>query len=216
MMSTSTPIGIWLIEDDAFYRRTVADLLDGADGVEIRRSFFTCEAALDALRSDDAPEVILLDIGLPGMKGTEGARRFKVLSPASQIIMLTVHEDEDRIFEAICAGASGYLLKSASMDRILAAIHDVRAGGVPLTAPIARKVLHLFTHGPAPKTDYGLSEREREVLQLTAEGLTHKHIAERLFLSPYTVETHLRNTYTKLHVQNGVAAVSKAIRERLI
>lgn len=215
-MTAQVPIGIWLIEDDTFYRRTLVDLLDGGEGVRVRRTFDTCEAALDAIRSDDAPEVILLDIGLPGMKGTEGARHLKAVSPASQIIMLTVHEDENRIFEAICAGASGYLLKNAPTDRILAAVHEVRNGGVPLTAPIARKVLHLFAHGQAPKTDYGLTDREREVLEMTAEGLTQKDIAEKLFLSPYTVETHLRNTYAKLHVRNGQAAVSKAIRERLI
>ena len=212
----ASPIHVWLIEDDPLYRDALVTLMEGADGLRVVATFGACEEALEALRHGDAPEVILTDIGLPGMSGTEGARQLKQRSPASQIIMLTIHEDEDKIFDALCAGASGYLLKSAPAERILQAVHEVRSGGVPFTAPIARKVLHLFREAAVPKQDYGLTEREKQVLQRTAEGHTQRQIAEDLFLSPHTVDTHLRNIYAKLHVRNGLAAVSKAVRERLI
>jgi DNA-binding NarL/FixJ family response regulator len=214
-MSTS-PVHVWLIEDDPLYREAIVALIDGVGEIQVTAAYGTCEEALEALHDGEVPEVVLTDIGLPGMSGTEGARRIKQLSPASQIIMLTIHEDEDKIFDALCAGASGYLLKNADAERILQAIHEVRVGGVPFTAPIARKVLHLFREAVTPKQDYGLTDREKQILQHTAEGLTQRQVAEQLFLSPHTVDTHLRNIYAKLHVRNGLAAVSKAVRERLI
>ncbi len=213
---TTQLIHVWLVEDDAYYRRAIARLLDAAEGIVVTRAFAACESALEALQPEEAPEVILLDIGLPGMSGTKGARLLKTRAPETQIVMLTVHEDEEYIFDALCAGASGYLLKYVPGARIVEAIHEVVRGGVPFTAPIARKMLHLFARGPSPKADYGLSDREKEVLERLAQGHTQKEIAERLFLSPHTVETRLRRIYAKLHVRNGLAAVSKAIRERLI
>lgn len=210
------PTSLWLIEDDAFFRQTLIDLIEGTDGLHLAHAFDACEPALAALHAGEVPDVILSDVGLPGMDGTDGARRIKALCPATQIIMLTIHDDEDTIFDAVCAGASGYLLKHAPASRILAAINEVQRGGVPFTAPVARKVLDLFKNAVVPRGNYGLTDREKEILLLLADGHKQKQIAEQLFLSPYTVETHLRNIYAKLHVRNGIAAVSKALRERLI
>ena len=207
---------LWLIEDDAFYRQMLVDLIDGTDGLHLGHAFGACEPALAALQAGEIPDVILSDIGLPGIDGTEGTRRIKALCPTAQIIMLTIHDDEDTIFDALCAGASGYLLKHAPASRILAAIDEVQRGGVPFTAPVARKVLTLFKDTVVLRGNYGLTDREKEILLLLADGHKQKEIAERLFLSPYTVETHLRNIYAKLHVRSGIAAVSKALRERLI
>ena len=210
------PITVWLIEDDAFYRRALTDLITDAPDIAVTRDFGSCEAALEALKQVYAPEVIILDIGLPGMLGTEGARRIKMISPASQIIMLTIHEDQEKIFEALCAGASGYLLKNASAERIVEAIREVHQGGVPFTAPIARKVLRVFKEVAPSKDQYGLTRREKEILNLLADGYSQRRMADALSLSTHTIETHLRNIYTKLHVRTGIEAVSKAFRERLI
>ncbi|HMB92694.1 MAG TPA: response regulator transcription factor [Rhodothermales bacterium] len=207
---------LWLIEDDAFFRQMLVDLIEGTEDLHLGYAFDACEPALATLQAGDVPDVILSDISLPGMNGTEGTRRIKALCPTAQIIMLTIHDDEDTIFDALCAGASGYLLKHAPAPRILDAIDEVMRGGVPFTAPVARKVLDLFKDAATPKNDYGLTDREKEILLLLADGHKQKQIAEMLFLSPYTVETHLRNVYAKLHVRSGIAAVSKALRERLI
>ena len=216
METLETNISVWLVEDDSLYRQIILDLIDGSNGMRCTRVFSNCEEALKALRFEHAPQVMLMDIGLPGMDGTKGAKEVNIISPATQIIMLTVHEDEDKIFEAICAGASGYILKHASLLDIIRAIQDVHQGGVPFTAPIARKVLHIFKENLLPKGNYGLSEREKEILQLMAEGLSKKRMAEKLFLSPHTIDTHLRNIYTKLHVHSGTAAIAKALKERII
>lgn len=209
-------ITVWVIEDDPLFRQTITDLFAESDGVVLMQAFDACEPALEALKYDAAPEVILLDIGLPGMSGTEGARRLKAISPATQIIVLTIHEDEHTIFEALCAGASGYLLKNSSSDRIIEAVCDVQSGGVPFTPPVARKVLRLFAETPPPKDDYGLTKREVTILHFLSEGHTKKRIAAEIFRSPHTIDTHLRNVYAKLHVHSGIEAVAKALRERLI
>ena len=130
--------------------------------------------------------------------------------------MLTVHQSNDKIFEAVCAGASGYLLKSASRDEILLAIENVLEGGGAMDAHIARRVLEMFARMVTPQADYGLSDRERQILQLLVEGLTKNQIAENLDLSPHTIDGHVRNIYMKLHVNNRSGAVAKALREHLL
>jgi DNA-binding NarL/FixJ family response regulator len=130
--------------------------------------------------------------------------------------MLTVHQSNDRIFEAVCAGASGYLLKSAAGPEILDAVERVLDGGAVMDAQIARRVLEMFARFGGPSVDYGLSDRERQILQLLVDGLTKQHIATQLELSPHTVDGHVRNIYMKLHVNNRSGAVAKALRERLL
>lgn len=209
-------ITVWLVEDDPLFRETLEKLLAGTPGVVCTLSAASCEEALDALDTASAPEVVLMDIGLPGMSGIEGIRGVRARSPASHVVMLTVHEDSDRIFEALCAGASGYLLKPSSADGIVEAVRAARDGGAPITPRIARRVLDLFAQLAVPKADYGLTEREREVLEALVAGKTKREIAGQLFVSYHTVDMHVRNVYAKLHVHSRGRAVAKALRERLV
>lgn len=208
-------LDVWLIEDNDTYRETITQLIESA-GTFRPLAFRSCEAMAAALDEGHVPQVALMDIELPGQSGIEGVKRIKEVSPTSKIIMLTVHGDSDRIFEAICAGASGYLLKSASAEEVLDAVDGVLRGRAPIDGRIARKMLKMFQHIAAPKGEYDLTDREQEVLELLVDGLTKRQIAERLVVSFHTVDTHIRNIYAKLHVHSRSDAVAKALRERLI
>jgi len=209
-------ISIWLVEDKLEYLQPIAELINETGGMRCARSFTTCEEALEEFEKTDAPEVVLMDIGLPGIDGIEGVRRIKSISPSTDVIILTVYDDDEKVFRAICAGASGYLLKDATGESIIGAIHDVLNGGAPMNPPIARRVLEMFARFSAPKADYSLTTREKEILNLLTEGLTKKQIAEKLFLSFHTIDTHLKNIYAKLHVHSRSSAVAKVLKERLL
>lgn len=215
-MPGNDPIDVWLVEDNALFRETIAEVMRDAPGVRCGLAVGSCEEALEALEEDLLPDVVLMDIGLPGMSGTEGVGRVKVLAPTVDVVMLTVHHDEEQIFRALCAGASGYLLKTARSEEVVEAVRSVRRGGAPIDARIARRVLDMFARLAAPRHDYGLSEREHEILQHLVDGLTKKQIAERLFLSPHTIDGHVRNIYAKLQVHTRTGAVAKALRENLL
>jgi DNA-binding NarL/FixJ family response regulator len=150
------------------------------------------------------------------MSGIEGVRRMRKITPTTDIVMLTVYDDDDKVFEAICAGASGYLLKDASAEAILASIGEVVRGGAPMNAFIARRMINMFTTLAVRRSDYGLTDREREILHLLTDGLTKRQIAEKLFLSFFTIDTHVRNIYAKLHVHSRSGVVAKVLRERLL
>jgi DNA-binding NarL/FixJ family response regulator len=214
--STNGSVRVWIVEDNEEYGRTVQELIDTSDGFACPHTFKSGEQLLSFLNDHFAPEVVLVDIGLPGISGIEVVRRVRGISPATQMVMLTIHEDDDRVFEAICAGATGYLTKTATSDRILSSIREVVRGGAPMTPQIARRVLNLFTQVKAPRWDYQLTDREREVLSKLVEGKTKKEIGALIFLSAHTVDTHLRNIYTKLHVHTRTEAVVKAINEKLV
>jgi DNA-binding NarL/FixJ family response regulator len=217
MVAAATQTSIWLVEDNATYRRTVGRLIDRLPGFRCAKLFNSCEEALAAMAGNaETPEIILLDVGLPGMSGLEGIRHFKERAPGIHVIVLTVFDDRDKIFNAICAGASGYLLKTATEERIAEALREVLNGGAPMTASIAQKVLERFSQLAGPKGEYGLTDREQEILELMVEGLIKKEIADRLSLSYHTVDTHLRNIYGKLHVHNRSEAVGKAVKEQLV
>lgn len=207
---------VWIVEDNDLFRDSLADALNDADGVACPLAFSNAEEAIDALGAGHVPNVILLDIGLPGISGIEALQKIHALSPETRAIMLTVHEDDDQVFEALCAGASGYLVKPASVDRVVSAVREIRRGGAPMSARIAKKVLDMFTKLTAPRADYGLTDREREVLELLVDGRTQRGIAERLYVSEHTINTHIRNIYSKLHVHSRSGAVAKAVRERLV
>ncbi len=208
---------VWLIEDHADSRRVLARVLNRATTMECPFTAASCEEALAAMRTRPPPDVILLDVGLPGMSGIEGIPHLKAGAPQTHIIMLTVFDDQQKVFQAICAGASGYLLKTADEDAIAGAVQEVLQGGAPINPRIARLVLEMFaSRATPPAKDYGLSEREREVLEWMVKGLAKKEIADRLSLSYHTVDNHLRSIYSKLHVHTRSLAVAKAVSERLV
>jgi len=209
-------VSIWIVEDDDLFRTAIDDLLNHTEGMRCEHALRSCEEMLTVMEKKDAPEVVLMDIGLPGLSGIEGVKRVKAVSPATDVLMLTIHEEDEKVFEAICAGANGYLLKSLGQDELLQAIRGVLAGGAPMNAQIASKVLHMFASMAAPKEGYGLTAREKEILGLMTEGMTKKVIADKLFLSFFTIDTHLKNIYSKLHVHSGTGAVAKALRERIL
>ena len=208
---------VWVIEDSALYRDTVSELIQRSARLRCARAFGDCESALAVLHDGhELPRLILMDLGLPGMNGIDGIRTIRQRSPSIPVVMLTVHQSNDRIFEAICAGASGYLLKSATGEEILRGLENVLDGGAAINSQIARRVLEMFSRMATPQSDYGLSDRERQILQLLVDGHTKVQIADQLFLSPHTIDGHVRNIYTKLHVNNRSGAVAKALREHLI
>lgn len=210
------PTAVWLVEDNTFLRETVSELLARTASMRCTLAVPTCEEAIAVLQQGERPHVLLMDLGLPGMSGLAGIRRIKEIAPSMLVVVLTVHEDDDKIFEALCAGASGYLLKPASGESIIDAIETVRRGGSPMNAFIARRVLTMFGQMARPATDYGLTDREREILQLAVGERTKRQIADALELSPHTVDSHLRSIYSKLQVRSRGGAVAKAIRDRLV
>ena len=208
---------IWLVEDSALYRQTLAEVIQRSERFRCGQLFADAEAALEALdEGSELPRLILMDLALPGMNGIDCIRAIRKQYPAIPVVMLTVHQSHEKIFEAVCAGASGYLLKSASRDEIMQGIGNVLDGGAAMDAQIARRVLEMFARMGAPQADYGLSERERQILQRLVEGSTKNDIAAQLHLSPHTIDGHVRNIYSKLHVNNRSGAVAKALRENLL
>jgi DNA-binding NarL/FixJ family response regulator len=208
---------VWIVEDNALYAETIGELLDASPHVRCARWFSDGESVIRALGDRTAaPRVVLMDIALPGMNGIDCVRRVHELRPALPVIMLTVYESSDRIFDAICAGASGYLLKSAAKDEILDAIATVLDGGAAMDSQVARRVLEMFTELAAPHADYGFSERESEILHHLVAGMTKNQIAAELRLSAHTVDGHIRKIYMKLHVNNRGGAVAKALKENLV
>jgi DNA-binding NarL/FixJ family response regulator len=214
--AASDQISLWIVEDDELFRKSMQSVINDTADIRCERGFSTCEEFLDVLETEFAPEVVLMDIGLPGMDGIDGLKRIKSISPATDIIMLTIHVEDEKIFRAICSGANGYLLKSSTSEEIIHAIREVLGGGAPMNAQIARKVLLMFSELAAPKADYGLTDREKEVLVFITKGLTNKAIADKLFLSYFTVDTHLKNIYTKLQVHTRSGAVGKVLKENLL
>jgi len=210
------PIHVAIVEDQERTREGLALLIDGTEGLATVGRFGSMEAALEGL-SGKSCDVALLDIGLPGMSGIEGVRRLKAIVPAIQILMLTVFADNDHVFEAICAGASGYLLKDTPPERLVAAIRELHEGGAPMSPEIARKVVTMFsTIAPRPAEDLELSKRERELLVLLADGHSYKTAAKSLSISLDTVRFHIRNVYEKLHVHSKSEAVLYALRRGLV
>ncbi len=208
---------VWLIEDNDAYRVAAARVIEGMHDVRVVRGFRSCEAALRALDSPggEPPNVILLDVGLPGMSGIEGIPLLRARVAAAQIIVLTVFEDSEKVFRAICAGADGYLLKGSSFDAVRDAFDELRRGGAPMNGRIAKLVLQAFAKTAPVQSDYGLTGREREVLERMVKGMTKKVIAADVNLSIHTVDFHLRSIYQKLHVHTRTSAVAIAVKEGL-
>ncbi|MCK9210371.1 MAG: response regulator transcription factor [Ignavibacteriaceae bacterium] len=207
-------IKIAIVEDHNEYRESIAFIFNNTEGFECTAKFSSMEEALSELPKAD---VFLLDINLPGISGIEGIGKIKQKSPTAKILMLTVQEDNNTIFNAILSGADGYLLKKTSPIRILQAVEDVYAGGYPMTPITARQILDFFKKNfSVTKEDEKLTEREKEVLSLIVQGRTNDEISEKLFISLITVRNHIAHIYEKLHVHSKAQAVAKAIRERIV
>lgn len=203
------PITVSIVEDSDQVRTTLARLINRADGFSCLSQFSSAEAALEGLVKE-RPNVVLMDINLPGMDGVECVRRLKQVAPEIQVIMLTVYEDTENIFNALAAGATGYLLKRTSTKELLGAIQDVQRGGSPMTTHIARKVVQSFQRaGASPQPTENLSPREQEVLDFLAKGFLYKEIADNLGISYETVHTYIRRIYEKLQVRTRTEAVAK-------
>jgi len=206
------PLTVSIVEDNEQLRATLARVVGRAEGFRCVSHYGDGESALDGLPKD-RPEVVLMDINLPGMSGVECVRRLKQVIPDTQIVMLTVYEDTENIFNALAAGAAGYLLKRTKSAELLEAIREVHRGGSPMTTHIARKVTQSFQRaGPSAQPTENLSEREQEVLDCLSQGLMYKEIADKLGISYETVHTYIRRIYEKLQVRTRTEAVAKFLR----
>jgi DNA-binding NarL/FixJ family response regulator len=209
-------IKVAIIEDQRKFRDYLAALIDGSSGFRCTGSYRSMEEALDRIAAD-LHDVVLVDIGLPGMDGIEGIRILKGRFPKLILLMHTVYDGDERIFDALCAGASGYLLKKTSPVRLLESLREAMAGGAPMTPEVAHQVVRLFREiRPPEKTDEQLTPHELRLLEMLAEGHNYETAAAELSVTTHTISFHLQRIYEKLHVHSKTEAVAKALRNRLI
>jgi DNA-binding NarL/FixJ family response regulator len=209
-------VHVAIIEDERAIRESLTMLLDGSPGYCARGVFSSMEEALATIIANP-PDVVLADLGLPGMPGSEGIRKLRERFPSLAILVLTVYDDDQRIFQAICAGALGYLLKKARFPHLLECIDEVMKGGAPMSPEVARRVLYLFRQiRPPERADYALTAHEGQVLKLLVAGHSYKTAAAELGVSGHNVSFHLRHIYEKLQVHSKSEAVSKALRSGLV
>lgn len=213
---TIKPTRIVIVEDDRELREGLQSLVNFTPNFSCTRSFGSMETALHYIESD-AVDLVLTDIGLPGMDGIEGTSILREKFPDLPIVVLTVHNESDKIFQALCAGANGYLLKNTPTAQIIESLTDVLNGGAPMSPDVARRVVTLFRKFAPPEvTDYKLTEQEKQILKMLVDGHHYKTAAHALCISIHTVSFHLRNIYAKLHVHSKTEAVAKALREGLL
>jgi DNA-binding NarL/FixJ family response regulator len=219
-MSPETLIQTWIVEDHDTFRRALQRLCTPERGLATAPAFANAETMLAALKSaplDQKPDVLLLDVGLPGRSGLEVIADVHRLAPDCRIVILTVFEDEAKISTAISAGASGYLLKTSRAENVVESIHEAAQGGSPMSPKVAASVVKLLAKLTKPAAQpVSLSPREHDLLKRLVEGLTAKEIADRMQVSIHTTSTHTRNLFTKLGVHSRAAAVARALRERLV
>jgi DNA-binding NarL/FixJ family response regulator len=209
-------ICVGIIEDDRRIREGLASLINATPGYRCDLAFRSMEEAL-AKPWSAAPDVALVDIGLPGMSGIDGLARLRERYPKVALLMLTVYEDDERIFQALCAGASGYLLKKTPPDRLLECLQEVLHGGAPMSPEVARRVVSLFREiRPPEKVDYDLTPHEVRLLRLLVEGHNYQSAAAELGVAFSTINFHMQNIYGKLQVHSKSEAVVKALRQRLV
>lgn len=201
-----------IIEDNIPLRDGFTEVINKTNNFRVVDAYDTCEAAIDRIKTDNA-NIYLVDIDLPGINGVEGTKIIKKTLPSCHIIMVTVNENSNVVFDALCAGATGYLTKNISPNEIVDALNEVVSGGAPMSIKIAKMVVSSFQKQPSK---IELSKREKEVLTLLADGNSYDSIAEQLFISKNTIKFHLKNIYIKLQVNSNIEAVQKANRENLL
>lgn len=209
----STRVAIF--DDNKDRRESLNYLIDMQDDMTTCGVFDDCQHVLVDVKIS-SPDIVLMDIEMPKVNGIEGVRLIKTTYPHVHVLMQTVYEDDESLFESIKAGASGYLLKKATPEKIIEAIHEVQNGGAPMSPTMANKVLRFFQSQGSTQNDYALTEREKNILALLVDGLSYKMIADRENISFHTVNSHVRKIYEKLHVHSLGEAVSKALREKLL
>lgn len=207
---TTDLINIAIVEDDEEIRQTLQLIINGTKGFSCRYTFPDGESAIATLQNLPV-DVVLMDIDLPGISGIEVVRKLKPICPDVDFLMLTIKSDDSSIFESLCVGATGYLLKDTDPADLLLHIREVYNGGAPMSGSIARRIISSFRI-----LDNPLSQRETEVLRLLAKGMNYKEVAQELFLSPSTIKTHIKNIYSKMHVNSRAEAIYKAIKQKLI
>jgi DNA-binding NarL/FixJ family response regulator len=211
-----SPVPVWIVDGNETLRTALGVLIEGQPALRCAFQAGSGTALVHALKAKARPRIVLAAFRLPDMRGPEAVRRVRSHAPDADVIVLAGRADEAAVVDALCAGASGYLLRPVTGERVLAAIDTALDGGRPMSAPVLRTVLRVFRAHVRPRVDYGLTPREQEVLHLLAGDATLKEIADTLFVSPHTIDSHLRNIYAKLQVRSRSGAIVKALRERLL
>ncbi|MGE5106383.1 MAG: response regulator [Sphingobacteriales bacterium] len=212
-------IKVLLYEDNPQLREGLTMLINGSDGFEVVAAYKNCDEVEDQVQVWN-PDVILMDIDMPGTNGIEGLKRLRTVNQTAKVLMLTVFDDNTNVFEAIRNGANGYLLKKTPPAKLLDYIQEANSGGAPMTASIATQVLNMFAfmnrNGEQKGEEYDLSEREKQVLQLLVNGYSYKMIAAEMFIAIDTVRSHIKKIYEKLHVNSKSEAVAKAFKDKIV
>jgi len=204
-----------IYEDNARLRQSMELLLGEMSGFELCGAFSNCDDVVEEVR-DLRPELVIMDIDMPGIGGIRGVKEIKTNFPDVKVIMYTVFDDDARIFDCICAGADGYLLKNTSPVKLVQSLHELLEGGVPMSPFVAQKVFHFFRKDHPQQEDFQLTEREKTILELLVKGNSYKMIADKCTVSMDTVKKHLQNIYHKLHVHCGTEAVAKALQHKIV
>ena len=211
----SMAIDLVIYEDNVRLRESLELLLGTDTGFKIAGAFSNCNSVTEQMESLD-PQLVIMDIDMPGMNGVEGVRRIKTEFPHIKVIMYTVFDDDNRIFDCICNGADGYLLKNTSPLKLIQALQELSEGGAPMSPFVAQKVFQYFRNSKQAKEDFNLTPRETEILDLLVRGNSYKMIADQACISIDTVKKHLQNIYHKLHVNCGTEAVVKALQHKIV
>jgi DNA-binding NarL/FixJ family response regulator len=208
-------IPIVIYEDNARLRQSLELLLGDGNNFEVSGAFSNCDKVIEQMQ-ELLPQLVIMDIDMPGINGIEGVKRIKNEFPDIKVVMYTVFDDDNRIFDCICAGADGYMLKNTSPVKLIQSLQELAEGGAPMSPFVAQKVFNFFRNNKPAKDTFNLTPREKEILELLVRGNSYKMIADKSFVSVDTVKKHLQNIYHKLHVNCGTEAVAKALQHKIV